>query len=88
MGAGRSGGIRGTGVAVAGGTRSAQQMLDEAWCASLSRAQSYRAWTPILCGGDADRAVNATAGQRPVAIAPRSRCRELLDRQNPAGARA
>ena len=41
----------------------------------------YVAVTPIAL-------LIATAGQRPVAIAPRSRCRELLDRQNPAGARA
>jgi hypothetical protein len=42
VGARRSGSIRGLGTDVDSGTRSAQQMLDEAWCSSLSRGRFTR----------------------------------------------
>lgn len=66
--------------AVGGSARSAQQMVDEARYSSLSRRQSHCAGALVLCHGDADCAVDANAGQRPVAITPRSGFCELSDR--------
>src|SRR5262245_13059219 len=70
VGASRGGGIRGTGVAVAGGARSDEQLLDEAWCSSLSHRQSNCAGDPVLRDCYAGGALDAGAREGSTATAP------------------
>ena len=87
VGAGGGGSIRAPGVDVGSGTRSAQQMVHEAWCSSLSHGQSDCAGAPVLCGCDADGAVDARVRQGPLRLRRDPGAASYWIDQNTAGAR-